>query len=264
MSERDRANPFGDPLGPNPLGGCGGVGGPDPADVDPPIPDDLVDAFFDRELDEEARRRFTRNLDADPFRCERVAKTHRMLSMLRRGVRVPDQTDAILDRVDRVRGFVSPRGRVWIRAGRVAAAIAMLGLVAGAVMVRRSVPEIAEIGMTTPVDDVACAAREDASGLTRFAHSVRTLPDAIAAPVRVRAAVVAGHAENEITWSPTAVIPESPEQGRSVAVLVVGSRVIVLDGLARQAEARAPVAPVSFTPRPLSGGLRSTSFTDLP
>lgn len=164
MSTIDPTNPFMNPLGP----------GPDPADVDPPIPDDLVDAFFDRELDDATRAAFTRRLDEDASCCERVAKTHRMLSMLRRGVKPPDLSASILDRVDSVRGFVPRKHRRLIRAGRAAVVLALLGVVASAVVVRHRAPEVVAFGsLPSPVRDVASAACEDAAGLERFARSVR-------------------------------------------------------------------------------------------
>src|SRR5688572_17120431 len=72
------------------------------------IPDELVDRFFDNELDESARRAFLRSVPADLDRCEEVARTRRMLDMFKAGVVTgPDLTGRIIATVDRKRGFAS-------------------------------------------------------------------------------------------------------------------------------------------------------------
>lgn len=95
------------------------------------IPDELVDRFFDRELDEGSREKFFGMIRGDLPRCAQVAKTQRLVSMLREPVQAPDLTDVILEKMRRRRAFLPPRLRFAIKAGRLAAAACIaLGILA--------------------------------------------------------------------------------------------------------------------------------------
>jgi hypothetical protein len=104
------------------------------------IPEELVDRFFDRELDEGSRERFFGMLRADLGRCAEVAKTQRIVSMLREPVEAPDLTDQILARVRQRRGFLPERLRRMVKAGRLAVAACLLIGVLGFALGRRYFP----------------------------------------------------------------------------------------------------------------------------
>lgn len=113
------------------------------------IDDDAVDRFFDNELDDASRRAFLGSLHADIDRCEEVAKTRRMLSMLRAGpegedgsaIVAPDLTGRIIAATDRRRSFASRAVRRSARSIRVAMAAALVLLVGGVAIVERASPD---------------------------------------------------------------------------------------------------------------------------
>ena len=104
------------------------------------IPEDVIDAFFDETADAEMSRNFDA-LMKDKDRLHDVFTTRRAIDELRRPVHAPDQTRAILDRVDTHRGWMRPRSRRRVTIGRYAAAGLLLGLVAGAFVSQRVAPD---------------------------------------------------------------------------------------------------------------------------
>ena len=98
-----------------------------------------IDALFDGELDDARARRLL--ADADPAACEDVAKTQRIISMLKRPVGAPDLTDAILARVEDEREFLPSPWRRLVRVGRVAVAASLLLGLVGVALAHRYWPE---------------------------------------------------------------------------------------------------------------------------
>jgi len=90
------------------------------------IPEALVDRFFDHELDEGSREEFFGMIRGDLARCAEVAKTQRIVSMLREPPRAPDLTHEIMGELRRRRSFIPARARRMIKAGRVAAAACVM------------------------------------------------------------------------------------------------------------------------------------------
>src|SRR5690606_27515213 len=84
------------------------------------IPRELVDAFFDRQLDEGSREKFFLMLRSDLRTCGKVARTQRMLSVLKEPIEAPDLTASIMGEVARRRGFLPDRLRRMVKAGRFA------------------------------------------------------------------------------------------------------------------------------------------------
>lgn len=105
------------------------------------IPDELIDAFFDGELDDVAAGDLFRQLPKDAARYEQVAKTQRMISLLRAPEECPDLTRNILHEVDRRRGFLSTSMRRFVRAGRLAAAAVVLLAFLGIAAAQRYSPD---------------------------------------------------------------------------------------------------------------------------
>lgn len=104
------------------------------------IPRELVDQFFDRELDEGSREKFFKMLRADLSRCAEVAKTQRLVAELREPVAAPDLTDAIMTRLHRKRAFLPPRLRRLVKASRLAAAACVLLGILGIALTQRYAP----------------------------------------------------------------------------------------------------------------------------
>jgi hypothetical protein len=146
------------------------------------VPDDLVNAFFDRALDEGSREKFFGMLRADLSRCAEVAKTQRMISMLREPVETPDLTDRIMMRVAAKRGFVPESLRRWVTRGRVAAAACVLLGVLGLAVAKRMSPDSFRLAPAErPLSSVIESGRADAaSGVQQMAAAVtmRAAPSA--------------------------------------------------------------------------------------
>lgn len=117
---------------------------PEPRD-NPRLPEDVVDAFFDRSLEEGSRERFYASLRGDLRQCEQVARTQRALSMLRGPVECPDLTDQIMTRVAGRRAFLSPRLRSMVTGGRVAVAASLLLGLLGIAAVQRYAPRSVQL-----------------------------------------------------------------------------------------------------------------------
>ena len=128
-----------------------------------PVPDHLVDAFFDHALDEGSRERLFRAMLRDPVRAEQVARTQRAIQMLRRPVEAPDVTARVLARVGARRGFLSRRTRGLVTAGRLVGVAAVLIVVLGAALTQRYAPDAVRFTpQVRPVSDLVRAGQNDA------------------------------------------------------------------------------------------------------
>lgn len=243
----------------------------DPSDG--PIPDELVDRFFDRELDDSSRAGFMRRLDDDARAAERVAKTNRILTMLRRGVGAPDLSNSILDRVDQARGFVAPSQRKYVRFGRLAVAAMLFGVITGAVIVQRRAPEVMELaGMPTPVRDVARAAADEADALARFASPARLVRNEVNAALESERAMwgprhLDAESQSVVSWSwspAAACATEREDSGVSHALVLVGGRMVVIGNADDLRPQQASLAPVTFRARVTLPSVRSSGLRELP
>jgi hypothetical protein len=115
----------------------GGVNNTGPAPEQPQgegaarIPDELVDAFLDRELDSERSRDLLDHMKNDPARSEEIARSQRMLSLLRRAPLHAERAEeerisAIMARVHRRRSFLPESWRRLVTAGRLSVAATFL------------------------------------------------------------------------------------------------------------------------------------------
>ena len=152
------------------------------------IPQELVDRFFDRELDEGSREKFFGMLRADLSRCAEVAKTQRMISMLRDPVAAPDLTERIMTRVHGRRAFLPERMRKMVKAGRLAAAAVVLLALFGVALAERMRPGTMRlVEEPQPLTELIESGRSDAAaGAQQLAAAVRfrpadAVPDAKAA-----------------------------------------------------------------------------------
>lgn len=148
------------------------------------IRDDVVDAFFDRTLDEGSREWFFRALREDLKRCEQVARTQRALSLLKQSPACPDLTHSIMHRVERRRRFLPARLRAMVRTGRFLVAASVLIALLGVAAVQRFYPSLAEwTGVQRPVSRLVESGSGDAAaGVSDLASGLGTVR-AQAAPV---------------------------------------------------------------------------------
>ncbi|MFN0133854.1 MAG: hypothetical protein ACKVW3_15165 [Phycisphaerales bacterium] len=124
------------------------------------LPAELVDAYFDRELDAAGRDDFFGRLRGDLAACEDVARTQRVVSALREPVEAPDLSQAIMAEVRRRRGFVPLRIRRVVSAGRLAVAATLLLALMGYGLARRWEPGLSDTGPARMTNVVRSTERE--------------------------------------------------------------------------------------------------------
>lgn len=112
-----------------------------------PGPRDLLDAYFDGELDRAGKARLHEALRHDPLLADEFSRTSEALSMLRQSAANTalevDLTGRVLASYETRRGFLSRRGRRFVLAGRTSVALAALAMTAGVVAwVRLTPPEL--------------------------------------------------------------------------------------------------------------------------
>jgi len=145
-----------------------------PRQPEPPsIPDEMVDAFFDRELTEGASDEFFAKLRSNLPRCSEVAQVQRAISMLRQPIEAPDVTDRVLATLSHRRRFLPERLRKMVTRGRlVAAGIALTGVL-GIAIVDRVSPGM--LRLSTPAQPVSglvsSAAPQSRTGMAQLANA---------------------------------------------------------------------------------------------
>lgn len=148
------------------------------------IPAELVDAFFDRELDEGSREKFFHMLRGDLPKCADVARTQRMISALREPIEAPDLTSRIMGEVSRRRGFLPESLRKMVRIGRLAVAACVLLTLLGVALLHRFAPDsVSLVERPAPVSNVVNnGAQEAATGVQQFTGAVEAVKARIAEP----------------------------------------------------------------------------------
>lgn len=139
-------------------------------DRNAPSTRDLLDAYFDGELDRAGKGRLHEALRADPVLAEEFSRTSEAVSMLRQsasngGLEI-DLTERILTRSEQGRGYLSKRGRRFVFAGRSAVALAAMVMVAGVVVwVRLTPPELRLSDRERPIGTLLESGNADAANL---------------------------------------------------------------------------------------------------
>lgn len=174
------------------------------------IPSEVIDSFFDREMDDASRDKFFAMLRADVKACEDVVRTQRAVSALREPVESPELSGAILARLDERRHFLPARMRAMVTGGRAAAAAGLLlGLLAISLIQRYAPDGVSLVEAPSPVSKLASRSASDAaagvqhlagamesvaarvadqSGKPRWG-AVRQVSPLVAAPTTVRVAI---------------------------------------------------------------------------
>lgn len=141
------------------------------------ISDRVVDAYFDRALDEATRERLFRSMLADPRQAELMARMQRTIGLLRAPVDAPDLTDQIMARVDRRRRFLPAGFRRMISFGRLAVAAGLLVVLLGVALTQRYAPRAVSLTPPErPLTAVIDAGKADAaSGARRLAGTITAI-----------------------------------------------------------------------------------------
>jgi hypothetical protein len=142
-----------------------------------PLSDEVVNAFFDRELTDGASEVFFSKLRSDLPRCAEVARMQRAISLLREPIEAPDVSARVLAEVHRRRRFIPESLRRFVTAGRLAAAGVALAGVLGLFVVERVSPGALRLSpRPRPVSEVVQHAAQDAvQGVSGLAGGTRTV-----------------------------------------------------------------------------------------
>lgn len=148
------------------------------------VPDELIDAFFDGDLDEQGKRRLFDGLARDPVAAEKFARTMFLVEAMRRPVETecsasaPDFAGLVLSEVDRRRRWLAPGARRLVSVGRLAAAAALLVMLGGALALRRANPDAVMLAdrpapLTTLVETSRIEARQNVRGMASALEPIR-------------------------------------------------------------------------------------------
>ncbi len=149
------------------------------------VPDELLDAFFDGDLDDAGKRCLFDGMRRDPAAAERFARTMFALEQLRRtpdASASPDFTDSVLDAIDQRKRWMTPAARRVVRIGRYAAAASILVMLAGGFLYKRANPQSALIAeRPAPLTNVVETGRLEArQNIQSMASVFRPLRGAVA------------------------------------------------------------------------------------
>lgn len=148
----------------------------------PRIMDEWIDAYFDRSLTEGSSELLMASLREDAGRCETVARTQRMIAMLKQPLaesglpEMRDQTADIMARIAKGRGFVNARGRRRVRQGRLAVAGGVLTACLALGLIWRAWPGLSLVPRSMPMSAVVNQSSQAATQtLSRINDAVRSM-----------------------------------------------------------------------------------------
>lgn len=157
----------------------------EPGGMHGPNPRELLDTYFDGDLDRAGKARLHKALREDHLLAEEFSRTSEAVSMLRHcgsnnGLGI-DLTDRVLARCEVRRGYLNRQGRRFVLAGRSAVAMAALAIVAGVVVwVRLTPPELRLPESQRPLGVLLESGNSDAADLRMVPPSVqRDLADSV-------------------------------------------------------------------------------------
>lgn len=172
------------------------------------IPDELVDAFFDRELPLDQSSSLFSSLRNDPAKAREIVGTQRAIDALRQPPKSPDFSANILAEVGRRKGWLNGRERRKISFGRVATAAALLLMVGGAFVMQRVAPQFTEPGSRpAPIHDLTAAVPVETAGAGRTVATAFT--DAI------KVSLTHTSSQITVTAQPVAAVDACPDVSRA-------------------------------------------------
>jgi len=149
------------------------------------IPESLINAAIDGELNEDIQREIAHALNYDTERKQELIDTVDALNALQMPIATPDFSDAILTRADRHRRFIPATWRKHVRTGRLGVAAALLLTLMTVAGLQRLYPRLTTLAShPTPVLDIEIAMERDtqqlATNITKEAQRVRA---SVATPI---------------------------------------------------------------------------------
>jgi hypothetical protein len=142
------------------------------------IPESLINAAIDGELNDDIQREIAHALRYDPMRKQELLETADAINALQMPISAPDFADSILDRADRHRRFIPASWRRLVRTGRLGIAALLLLTLIGVAGLQRIYPRLTTLAsQPTPVLDIESAMEQDtdrlASKVTGEVHTLR-------------------------------------------------------------------------------------------
>lgn len=139
---------------------------------------ELLDAYFDGDLDRAGKARLHEALREDHLLAEEFSRTSEAVSMLRQSASNTrldvDLSERVLAQCEASRGYLNKRGRRFVLAGRSAVAMATLALAAGVVAwVRLTPPELRLPESQRPLGVLLESGNTDAANLRLVPPSVQ-------------------------------------------------------------------------------------------
>jgi len=134
------------------------------------IPESLIDAAIDGELNDDMQREIAQALSYDPVRKQELIDTSDAINALQMPISMPDFSDSVLARADRRRRFIPAAWRKRVRTGRLAIAAMLLLTLMSVATLQRIYPRLTTLAShPTPVLDIEQAMEHDT---TLIAESV--------------------------------------------------------------------------------------------
>jgi hypothetical protein len=148
------------------------------ADAPGRIPESLIDAAIDGELNEDMQREIAHALKYDPIRKQELLDTSDAINALQMPISMPDFSDPVLARADRNRRFIPASWRRHVRAGRIGIAAAFLMTLMTVAGLQTIYPRLTTIAShPTPVSNIEQAVGHDtdrlAQTVTNEVHMIR-------------------------------------------------------------------------------------------
>ncbi len=149
------------------------------------IPESLINAAIDGELNEDIQREIARALQYDPVRKQELLDTSKAINALQMPIEAPDLTDAILMRADRHRRFIPATWRRHVRAGRLGIAAVLLLTLMSIAGLQKLYPRLTTIAShPTPVLNVEEAIEQDADEFaSALTNEARVIYSSVANPI---------------------------------------------------------------------------------
>jgi|GEM_PF-6775622 len=206
---------------------------------------DLLDAYFDGDLDRAGKGQLHEALRHDPLLAEEFSRTSEAVSLLRQsasntGLEI-NLADRVLTRCDSTRGYLNKRSRRFVLAGRTAVALAALALTAGVVLfVRLTPPELRLPENQRPLSALIEGGSTDAASLRLVPPNVhQELSDSVDQSKAERTIVFNLEADSADSFAPFRSSDSANELRREMARLPMFARQPESD--ARRAVAMGPL-----------------------
>lgn len=150
------------------------------------IPESLIDAAMDGELDTEIQKEIGRALKYDPIRKQEFHDTRDAINALRMPIESPDLSDRVLERAHRHRHFIPLKLRQQVRAGRLAMAAVLLITMLGVAGLQRAYPRLTTFGaQPTPVANIESAVEQSGQQLAQALSSdLQKMQECVTEPMR--------------------------------------------------------------------------------